>query len=99
MEQLKALQQSFNEESLKEEKYAETIQVLHKYLKLTKAARTAAENSTFLPSDSFEINTDKSQDNESVLSFSTHRKLSSLESDQKSSKQTAEEAVAESEVI
>ena len=50
----------------KSEKYYKTIQVLQKDLKLTKAERTAAENSTFLHSDSFKINTDKSQVNESV---------------------------------
>ena len=59
MKKLKAPQKSFNEERVKEEKYDETIQVLKKYLKLTKPARTAAENSTCLHSDSFEINTDK----------------------------------------
>ena len=68
-------------------------------MKSTKEARTAAENSTCLHSDSFEIITEKSQDSESVLSFSTQRKLSSLESDEKYPKQIAEEAVAESEVI
>ena len=90
MEQLKALEQIFNEWRVKAEKYAKTIQVLQKYLKLTKSARTAADNSTCLHSDSFEINTDKSQDNESDISRSTQRKLSSLESDQKSSKQISE---------
>ena len=99
MEQLKSLQQIINEEGVKAQKYSEIIQVLQKYLKLTKSARTAANNSTFLNSDSFEINTDKSQYNESVLSFSTQQKLSSLESEPKPSKQIAEEAVAESEVI
>ena len=44
MEQLKALQQSFNEERVKSDKDDETIQVLHKYFKLTKSARTAADN-------------------------------------------------------
>ena len=67
MEQLKALQQSFIEERSKEEKYSETIQVLQTDLKLEKSSRTAADNSTFLHSDSFEINTDKSQVNKSVL--------------------------------
>ena len=98
MEQLKALEHSFNEDRLKSEKVYGTIQVLQKYLKLTKSARTAAENSTCLHSDSFEINTEKQKDNESVLISSTHRKLSSLESDQKSSKHISEESVAESEV-
>ena len=98
-EKLKSLQHSFNEERVKSEKDAKTTQVLQKYLKLTKASRTSADNSTCLHSEIFEINTEKSQDNESVVSFSTNRKLSSLESDQKSSKQIAEEAVAESEVI
>ena len=68
-------------------------------MKLTKAAITAADNSTCLQSDTFEINTDKSQDNESVLSFSAQSKLSYLESDQKYFKQIAEESVADSEVI
>ena len=93
------MQQSFNEYRLKSERDAEPIQVLQKYLKLNNSARISADDSTFLHSDSFEINTEKSQDNESVLSFSTQRKLSYLESDQKSSKQIAEEAVTESEVI
>ena len=45
-------------------KTPKTIQLLQKHLKLTKAAITAVENSIFLHSDSFEINTNKSQDNE-----------------------------------
>ena len=44
MEQHKELQQSFNEERVKSEKDVETIQVLHKDMKLTKSARTAADN-------------------------------------------------------
>ena len=68
MEELKALQQSFNEQRVKAEKYVETIQLLQKDLKSTKSARTVEENSTCLHSDSFEINTDKSQDHETVLS-------------------------------
>ena len=44
MEKLKALQQSFNEKRVKVEKDAETIQVLQKYLKLMKSARTPANN-------------------------------------------------------
>ena len=52
---------------VKAEKDAETIQVPQKYLKLKKSARTAADNSTYLHSDSFEINTYKSQKNESTL--------------------------------
>ena len=99
IEQLKALQQIFNEERVKSEKDAKTVQLLQKYLKATKAAKTAADSSTCLHSDIFEINTDKSQYNESVLSFSTQRKLNSLDSDQKSSKQIAEVAVVESEVV
>ena len=67
MEQLKALQRSFNEERAQSEKHAKNIQVLQKYLELKIAARTSADNSTFLHSDSFEINTNKSQDNESFL--------------------------------
>ena len=89
MEQFKALQQSFNEVSVKAEKYSETIRVLQRYMKWTKSARTAADNSTCLHSDSFEINSEKSQDNKSVLSWSTWRKLPSIESDQKYSKQIA----------
>ena len=87
MEKLKALQQSFNGERVKSEKDAKTIQVLQKDLKWTKSARTITDNSTCLHSDSFEINSEKSQDNKSVLSCSTQRKLSSLESGQKSLKQ------------
>ena len=68
MEKLKALQQIFDEERVKAEKDSKTIQVLQRDLKLTKLARTAEENSTCLHSDRFEINTDKSQDIESVLS-------------------------------
>ena len=86
IEKLKALQQSFNEERVKEEKYPRTIHVLQKDLKWTKAARTAADNLTCLHSDIFEMITDKSQDNESVLSWSTQRKLSSSESGKKYSK-------------
>ena len=99
MEQLKELQQIFNEERSKSEKDTETMKIIQKYLKLTKAARTAADNSTCLHSDIFEIKTDKSQDNESVLSCSTQRKLYSLDSDQNFSEQIAEESVAKSEVI
>ena len=65
----------------------------------TKSPITAAENSTCLQSDSFEINTDKSNYKESFLSWSTQRKLSYLESEQKSSKQISEESVVESEDI
>ena len=43
MEQIKSLQQIFNGESVKADKDAETIQVLQKYLKSTKEARTAAD--------------------------------------------------------
>ena len=68
-------------------------------MKLTKAARTTADNLTCLHSDISEMITEKSQNNESVLSCSTQSKLPSLESDQKYYKQIAEEAVSESEVI
>ena len=64
---LKAPQKSFNEERVKSEKDSKTIQELQKDLKLVKAAKISADNSTFLHSDSFEINTGKSQVNESVL--------------------------------
>ena len=67
MEKLKALQHIFNEDRVKAQKYAETIQVLQKDFKLEKAAITAADKSTCLHSDNFEINTYKSQVNESVL--------------------------------
>ena len=73
MKKLKALRHSFNEDRVRSNKDAETIQVPQKYLKTTIAARTAADNSTCLHSNSFEINTYKSQDNELVLSYSTHR--------------------------
>ena len=39
---IKALQQSLNGKIVKAKKYAETIQVLQKYLKSIKSARTAA---------------------------------------------------------
>ena len=57
----------FNEDRVKAQKYAKPIQVLQKDFKLSKAAITAADNSTCLHSDTFEINTYKSQVNESVL--------------------------------
>ena len=59
VEKLKALQHIFNEDRVKVEKDAETIQVLQKYFKLTKSAITAADNSTFLHSDSFKRNIEK----------------------------------------
>ena len=99
MEKFKTLQHSFNEEMAKAEKGAESIQILQKDLKLAKAARKAADNSTCLHSDSFEVNTGKSQGNESVLVAQLREKLSSFESDQKAAEQIAEEAVAESEVL
>ena len=52
MEQLKALQQSVNEDRVKEDKDAKTIQVLHKDLELTKKVRTSADNLTCLNQDS-----------------------------------------------
>ena len=64
MEKFKGLQQSFNEKRRKADNDAETIQVPKKDLKLSKSARTAADHSTCLHSDSYEINTDKSQVNE-----------------------------------
>ena len=51
MEKLKILQQSFNEERVKEEKYHKTIHILQKDLKWIKLARTAADNLTCLHSD------------------------------------------------
>ena len=53
MEKLDSLKHIFNEERVKVEKYAKTIQLVQKDLKLTKAGRTAAENSTCLHSDIF----------------------------------------------
>ena len=58
---LKSLQHSCNDEMEKSEKGAETIQVLHKDLKISKAAGKSVDNSTFLHSYSFEINTGKLQ--------------------------------------
>ena len=60
-EKLKANQRSFNEDILKAEKGAKTIQVLHKDLKLAKASRKSADNSNLLHLDGFEINTGKVQ--------------------------------------
>ena len=60
-EKLKANQRSFNEDILKAEKGAKTIQVLHKDLKLAKASRKSVDNSNFLHLDGFEINTGKVQ--------------------------------------
>ena len=57
--------------------------IIHGDKKLSKLARKEAENSTCLHSDSFEINTGKSQRNESVLVAQLWEKLSSLESYQK----------------
>ena len=57
MEKLKSLKQSFNEEREKSEKESKTIQVTQKELKLSKAARKSADNSTLLHSDGFEIST------------------------------------------
>ena len=53
MEQLKALKQSFNIQWEKLEKGDETIQILQKYLKLAKEARTEGEKQTCLHSDGF----------------------------------------------
>ena len=60
----------------KPEKDTKKIQVLQKEYKLEKASRKAAENSTWLHWYSFEINTDKSQGNESVLVSQLKEKLS-----------------------
>ena len=59
---LKELQHSFNDDRAKPEKRAKKVQLLQKELKLEKSEITAAENSTCLNSDSFEINTGKLQD-------------------------------------
>ena len=58
---LKALQHNFNEEKSKSDKGFKTIKLIKKDLKLAKAARKSADNSTCLQSDSFEINTGKPQ--------------------------------------
>ena len=55
MEQLKALQQSFNEYREKSQKDAKSIQAVQKDLKLTKEERTAEDNSTCLHSDNCEF--------------------------------------------
>ena len=55
------MQQSFNKEREKSEKGDETIEVIQKDLKLAKAARKLADNSTSLHSDSFEIIIEKLQ--------------------------------------
>ena len=48
MKQLKAFWNNFNEEKPKPKKEAKIIQVLIKYLKFKKTARTSVDNSTFL---------------------------------------------------
>ena len=55
--------------------------------KKSKAARKSADNSTCLHSDSFKINTGKFQVNESVLFSQLIEKPSSLDFDQKYTKQ------------
>ena len=67
--------------------------------KLEKAARKSADNSTFLHSDSFEINTGKLQGNDSVLFIQLIEKTYSLESDKKSAKQIAAESFTDNEVL
>ena len=47
-EKLKALQNIFSEEKTKVDKGSKPIQVIYKYLKLAKAARKSADNSTCL---------------------------------------------------
>ena len=51
------MQQRFNEDRVGVDKGAKTIQILQKGLKLAKAARKSADNSSFLHLDGFEINT------------------------------------------
>ena len=58
-----------------------------------------AENPRCLHSDSFEVNTSKSQANKSVLVSQLQEILSLLESDQKSAKHISGEVFAESEVL
>ena len=53
------------------------------------ATRKPAYNSICLQSDIFEINTDKLQGNKSFLVAEPSNKISSLESDQESTKQIA----------
>ena len=67
-------------------------------MKLEKAARKSAENSTCLHSYSFKVNTCKSQVNQSFL-VSQLREKYFLDSDQKYAGEISEEAVTESEVI
>ena len=55
------MQHNFNEKRGKSEKGAKTIQVLQKDLKLSKAARKSAENSTHFNTDKLKISTGKLQ--------------------------------------
>ena len=61
-----------------------------------KAAIKAVDNSTCLHSDSFKINTVKSQGNTSVLVAQIRENISSLESDQKDAEHITEEYVVDS---
>ena len=61
------MQHIFNEESGKLEKGSKTIQVIQKDLESANVEIKSADNSFCVHSDSFEINTGKSQRNESVL--------------------------------
>ena len=58
-------------------------------MKWAESATTAADSLSCLHWNSFEINTYKSQDNESVLVYQIKGKLSSLESDKRSAKHIA----------
>ena len=64
---IKVLATEFKWREGKSEKGYKTIQVLQKDLKLSKPARKSVENSTCLHWDRLEVNTGKSQGNESVL--------------------------------
>ena len=64
-----------------------------------KAAIKAVDNSTCLHSDSFKINTVKSQGNTSVLVAQIRENISSLESDQKDAEHITEEYVVDSKMF
>ena len=68
-------------------------------IKISKTARKSTDSSTCLHSDNSKINTGKSHSNYSVLVDQLKKQISSLESDRKASKQTAEESVSDSEIL
>ena len=61
MKKLKVLKHSSNQERKKSDKWAKTIQVLQKDLKLVKSAIKSVDNSTCLHWYSFKTNTGKLQ--------------------------------------